>query len=49
MNQHPLITSIENLHTTPLGVQRIKRNLQISCDDVVAYCKNSILQKQSVI
>ena len=48
MNQHPLITNIESLHTTPLGVQRIKRNLQISCDDV-AYCRNSILQKQAVI
>ena len=39
MNQHPLITHIESLHTTPLGVQRIKRNLQICCDDVVAYCR----------
>lgn len=49
MNQHPLITHIESLHTTPLGVQRIKRNLSICCDDVVAYCKDSILQKHAVI
>ena len=49
MNQHPLITNIESLHTTPLGVQRIKRNLSICCDDVVAYCKDSILQKNAVI
>lgn len=49
MNEHSLIVNIESLHTTPLGIQRIKRNLKRNDDDVVAYCRNSILQKQAVI
>jgi|GEM_PF-798607 len=34
---------IEKLHTTPLGVERIKRNLNLEVCDVVAWCKDMIL------
>lgn len=38
-----LIENIDKLHTTELGIERIKRNLQIETDDVVQWCKSRIL------
>jgi hypothetical protein len=34
---------MNKLHTTALGAERIKRNLGLDCDDVVAWCKRVIL------
>jgi hypothetical protein len=33
---------IEQLHTTEMGVQRIKRNLGLDTDDVVSWCKDAV-------
>ena len=44
-----LLGKINQIHTTPLGVKRIKRNLQIDVDDVVTYFKNIILYKDAII
>ena len=41
-----LIENIDRLHTTPMGVDRIKRNLKLDTDDVVSYCKKLILSSQ---
>lgn len=38
-----LLNNKNKIHTTELGVGRIKNNLDLSTDDVVAYC-NSILE-----
>lgn len=38
-----LIEHLEMIHTTPMGDVRIKKNLQISCDDSVEWCKQQIL------
>ena len=38
-----LIANIAKLHTTELGVLRVKRNLRLETDDVVAWCKDKIL------
>lgn len=47
MNQNELlIEKIDRLHTTSMGIDRIKRNLQLDTDDVVGYCKNLILNPQ---
>lgn len=47
MNQNELlIENIDRLHTTPMGIDRIKRNLQSDTDDVVGYCKDLILNPQ---
>lgn len=35
-----LINNIDKLHTTDMGIDRIKRNLKID-NDVVKYCKNN--------
>ena len=34
-----LLQNIEKIHTTPMGVDRIQRNLKLYDIDVVAYCK----------
>lgn len=33
---------MKQLHTTELGVERIKRNLSLDTDDVVDWCKTKI-------
>lgn len=40
-----LLDNINKIHTTELGVDRIKRNLKIDIVDVVAYCKNKVLDE----
>ena len=47
--QNELILNIDKLHTTEMGVERIKRNLQIEVEDVVAYCKDKILDTNANI
>lgn len=44
-----LITNIDLVHTTDMGVDRIKKNLCLDCTDVVSYCKEKILDTASVI
>ena len=43
-----LIDNIDKIHTTKLGVERIKQNLNIN-SDVIDYCKGVILNKDSDI
>lgn len=40
-----LLDNIDKIHTTEMGVERIKRNLKIDTTDVVVYCKNKILDR----
>ena len=44
-----LLENIDKVHTTEMGVERIKKNLQIEVDDVVQWCKTQILDKDTVI
>ena len=37
-----LIANIDKLHTTELGIERIKRNLGLDTTDVAAWCKQRI-------
>jgi ribosomal protein S18 acetylase RimI-like enzyme len=37
-----LLDNIDKIHTTPLGAERIKRNLNLKADDVVAWCKDAV-------
>lgn len=37
-----LTDNLEQLHTTELGVLRIKRNLELEADDVVEWCREKI-------
>lgn len=40
-----LIDNIDKVHTTEMGLERIKRNLRLDSADVVGYCKNLILNR----
>lgn len=44
-----LIEHIDKLHTTDMGIERIKRNLQIETDDVVQWSREQILHKDATI
>lgn len=37
-----LLQNIDKIHTTEMGIDRMKRNLKIDTEDVVAYCKEKI-------
>lgn len=41
-NAAELLNNLDKLHTTELGVVRIKRNLSLETDDVVDWCKEKI-------
>ena len=45
MNKEILLFNIDKVHTTKMGVDRIKRNLKLDTNDVVKYCKNKVLDK----
>lgn len=40
-----LLDNIDKIHTTEMGIDRIKKNLKLDTDDVVEYCKNMVLDK----
>ena len=44
-----LIDNLEKIHTTKMGVDRIKKNLKINVEDIVEYCKNKIVDKNCYI
>ncbi len=44
-----LLKNIDKLHTTDLGVIRIKKNLKTECNDVVEYLKEKVLKKDAYI
>lgn len=44
-----LLENIDKLHTTELGMERIKKNLRLETSDVVSWCKKQILDKDAKI
>ena len=44
-----LLLNIDRIHTTPMGIERIKKNLILENIDVVEYCKNKIKNVSSNI
>ena len=44
-----LLTNINKVHTTEMGYERIKKNLQLNTKDVVKWCKIKMLNKDSII
>lgn len=45
MEDKILLNNIDKIHTTEMGIGRIKRNLKIDTADVVEYCKNKVLDR----
>lgn len=48
-NQEILLSNIHKIHTTKMGIDRIRKNLQLNTQDVVSYCKDKILDKNCYI
>lgn len=44
-----LIENIEKVHTTKMGVDRIRKNLGLGDIDVVAWCQTKIRDKEAAI
>ena len=47
--KNELLNNLAKVHTTELGIVRIKRNLSLDIDDVVEWCKNKINSKNANI
>jgi len=43
------LENLDKLHTTELGIIRIKKNLEIKTNNVVAWCKNKIKNADNII
>jgi len=44
-----LIEHIDKLHTTQMGAERIRRNLNLQTDDVVLWCKEAVKRADIII
>ena len=49
MDKDELLLNIDKLHTTKMGKDRIKKNINLSNDDVVETCKEMILDSNCVV
>ena len=49
IKNNELIENINKIHTTKLGIGRIKQNLGFETDDVVDWCKQQIKQAGEII
>lgn len=45
LNKDILLSNIDKIHITEMGIDRIKKNLKLDTNDVVEFCKNKILDK----
>ena len=45
MDKEVLLSNIDKVHTTEMGIDRIKKNLKIDTNDVVEHCKNKVFDK----
>lgn len=48
-NAMELLSNLDKLHTTELGVVRIKRNLGLTTEDAVTWCRDMILSSTADI
>lgn len=48
-NKNELLSNLDKLHTTELGVIRLKRNMSLDTDNFVDWCKNKIESANAVI
>ena len=47
--KNELLTNIDEIHTTELGVKRIKNNLGLDDDNVVEYCNEILKNEKSTV
>ncbi|GHV92427.1 hypothetical protein AGMMS50268_29300 [Spirochaetia bacterium] len=44
-----LLENIDKIHTTPMGAERIRKNLSLTISDVVLWCKQKIQDPKAEI
>ena len=44
-----LLVNINKIHTTSLGIIRIKKNLELETNDVVNWCKRKIKNADNIV
>ena len=44
-----LLNNLDKVHTTEMGSDRIKRNIEVDVEDIVEYCIDKIKQENAVI
>ena len=49
MDKQILLDNIDRIHTTAMGVNRIKKNLSLDEADVVEWCKSKIMSEKAEI
>ena len=47
--ENDLILNLDKLHTTKMGIDRVKKNLNITIDDVVKWCRDKIKRSDAII
>jgi len=47
--ENDLILNLDKLHTTKMGIDRVKRNLGLDVPDVVQWCRDSIKSSSASI
>ena len=45
ITEEKILSNIDKIHTTEMGIDRINKNLKLDTNDVVEFCKNKILDK----
>ena len=45
MNKEILLSNIDKVHTTEMGIDKKKKNLGLDTNDVVEWCKNKVLDE----
>lgn len=49
MNKEVLLSNLEKIHSTEMGIMRIRKNLQLTDEDVIDFCKGLIKNNKSNI
>lgn len=49
MNKEVLLSNLEKIHSTEMGTLRIRKNLQLTDEDVIDFCKDIIKNNKSNI
>lgn len=45
---NPLRENLDKLHTTALGMERIRKNLSLTAPDIIAWCREAIVQSSHI-
>jgi len=48
-NTRLLLDNIDRLHTTPMGAERVKKNLSLDTADIILWCKDRTRHADEII